>query len=144
MIEIVSPVNKDRSESINEFVGKAVDLLFQGIHLLIVDLFPPGAHDLAGIHDKFNRQLSRTEERYNLPVDEPLTIASYVAGDNSVEKVDAYIEHLVVGAKIPDMPLFLKPDRYIDVPLESTYAAAYAGVPSVWRDVLEGRSGATA
>jgi len=25
------------------------------------------------------------------------------------------------------------------VPLESTYQAAYAGVPMFWRDVLEGR-----
>lgn len=137
MIEIVSPANKDRSESVNEFVGKAVDLLFQGVHLFIVDLFPPGANDPLGIHDKINRQLSRTEEQYELPVDEPLTTASYVAGKDSGEEFDAYVDHFAVGAAIPDMPLFLKADRYVTVPLESTYAAAYAGVPSVWRDVLE-------
>jgi hypothetical protein len=38
------------------------------------------------------------------------------------------------------MALFLRPDRYVDVPLEATYQEAYTGMPSFWRDVLEGRS----
>ena len=38
------------------------------------------------------------------------------------------------------MPLVLSPDRYVNVPLEQTSAAAYAGMPRFWRDVLEGRA----
>jgi hypothetical protein len=34
--------------------------------------------------------------------------------------------------------LFLSADRYVPVPLEATYQAAYRGVPAYWRDVLEG------
>jgi hypothetical protein len=34
---------------------------------------------------------------------------------------------------------FLRPDRYVDVPLEPTYLAAYRAMPGFWRDVLEGR-----
>ena len=30
-------------------------------------------------------------------------------------------------------------DRYINLPLETTYLSAYAGMPSFWQDVLEGR-----
>ncbi len=37
------------------------------------------------------------------------------------------------------MPLFLNPDRYVNVPLEATYLAAYRGMPAFWREVLEGR-----
>jgi hypothetical protein len=37
------------------------------------------------------------------------------------------------------MPLFLNPDRHVDLPLESTYQAAYHGMPSFWRGVLEGK-----
>ena len=44
-----------------------------------------------------------------------------------------------MGSPLTDMPLFLNPDRYINVPLESTYQAAYQGMPAFWRDVLEGR-----
>ena len=36
-----------------------------------------------------------------------------------------------------DMPLFLSSERYVNVPLESTYAAAYADVPRRWRTVLD-------
>jgi hypothetical protein len=42
------------------------------------------------------------------------------------------------------MPLFLRPDRYINAPLEATYQFAYEGMPEFWRDVLEGRPPATA
>ena len=35
------------------------------------------------------------------------------------------------------MPLFLNADRYINVPLEPTYQAAFAGEPKFWREVLE-------
>src|SRR5262249_17981173 len=45
LIEIVSPANKDRAGSIEELVEKAAAALEHGIHLLLVDLFPPGPHD---------------------------------------------------------------------------------------------------
>jgi hypothetical protein len=35
------------------------------------------------------------------------------------------------------MPLFLASDRYINVPLESTYHGAWQGVPERWRWVIE-------
>src|SRR5262249_6779611 len=41
VIEIVSPGNKSSRTALNAFVRKAADLIWQGIHLLIVDLFPP-------------------------------------------------------------------------------------------------------
>jgi hypothetical protein len=51
--------------------------------------------------------------------------------------VDVYLEHLAVDAPLPEMPLFLTPDRYVNVPLEPTYQAAYRGLPAFWREVLE-------
>ena len=62
-------------------------------------------------------------------------MAGYVAG----ERIDIYVEQLAVGAVLPEMPLFLTPQRYVDLPLESTYQAAYQGMPSFWRGVLEGK-----
>ena len=43
------------------------------------------------------------------------------------------------GTAVAEMPLFLTPERYVNVPLEGTYGAAYAGMPAFWKDVLEGR-----
>lgn len=136
IVEIVSPANKDRSETVKEFAEKVGAMLHAGIHVLVVDLFPPGLHDPQGMHDAILQCLNSYEERYDLPADEPLTLASYVAGPC----VDVYLEHLAVGGVLPDMPLFLHPERFINVPLESTYQQAYRGVPEFWRDVLERQS----
>jgi hypothetical protein len=43
------------------------------------------------------------------------------------------------GDMLPDMPLYLTPELYVNVPLEATYRTAYDAVPRRWRDVLEGR-----
>ena len=135
LLEIVSPANKDRAQSVEDFAAKAVDALEVGVHLLLVDLFPPGLHDPDGMHGVILRRLEQSDEAYDLPADKLLTLASYAAGP----KVDIYVEHLAVGAVLPDMPLFLRPDRYVNVPLEVTYQAAYGGMPGFWRQVLEGR-----
>jgi hypothetical protein len=136
LIEIVSPGNKDRAQHVQAFADKAAEALGLGIHLLMVDLFPPGRFDPYGIHGAIRQRLTRSaDDPYDLPREEPLTLAAYAAG----LRIEMYIEHLAVGAPLPEMQLFLRRDRYINVPLESTYHAAYLGMPAVWRDVLEGR-----
>ena len=47
------------------------------------------------------------------------------------------VEPVVVGDSLPDMPLFLDPEHYINVPLEAGYRGAYEGVPRYYRAVLE-------
>lgn len=136
LIEIVSSANKDRAAHVAEFADKAELALAHGIHVLLVDLFPPGRHDPEGIHAAIWERFD--DEPYRLPPDELLTLASYVAGPGP----EAYLEHLTVGDVLPEMPLFLTPERYVNVPLEATYAAAYRGLPAFWRDVLEGNPGA--
>jgi uncharacterized protein DUF4058 len=133
LIEIDSPANKDRAAHVAEFADKEEAALFHGIHVLLVDLFPPGPHDPQGMHAAIWERFD--DEPYLLSANEPLTLASYVAGP----RPEAYVEHLAVGSPLAEMPLFLNPDRYINVPLESTYLAAYCGMPKFWRDVLEGR-----
>ncbi len=135
LLEILSPANKDRQASVEQFAAKAVEALNAGIHLLLVDLFPPGRCDPHGMHGVVRQRLEQSEEPYDLPADKPLTLASYAAGP----QVEIYLEHLAVGAPLPEMPLFLRPDRYVNVPLEATYQEAYRGMPAFWRDVLEGR-----
>jgi Protein of unknown function (DUF4058) len=130
MLEILSPGNKGSRNSLKAFVRKAEDALFAGIHLLLVDLFPPGPRDPEGIH----RAVWGEEEEDDfvwLP-DKPLTLVAYVGG----LAPEAYIEPVAVGDPLPEMPLFLTPEVYVPVPLEATYASAWEAVPSFWRDVL--------
>ncbi len=135
LLEIVSPANKDRRLSVEDFAAKAVDALDAGIHLVVVDLFPPGPFDPQGMHGAIRQRLAESDEVYPLPAGEPLILASYVAGPT----LDIYLEHLAVGGVLPEMPLFLNFERYVDLPLESTSAAAYQGMPAFWREVLEGK-----
>ena len=45
LLEIISPGNKDRASTVEDFVGKVDSALEKGIHVLVVDLFPPGKHN---------------------------------------------------------------------------------------------------
>ncbi len=132
MIEILSPGNKDGSDAIVEFVRKATDAIRSGIHLGVVDLLPPGRSDPQGIHGEIMRAL--LGEEYDLPAGKPLTFVSYSAGSTPI----AYLNHPAVGDEVPDLPLLLTSDRYLDLPLGTTYATTYRGVPAFWREVIEG------
>jgi hypothetical protein len=131
VIEIVSPGNKDSRHAIRAFARKAVELLHAGIHLLIVDLFPPGRRDPQGIHKLIWDRIK--EEPFELPPGKPLTLAAYVAGAEIV----AYVEPVAVGGVLPDMPIFLTADRYIPCPLETTYQAAWNAFPAALKGPLE-------
>ncbi len=131
MIEVVSPGNKDSKHAIASFVAKAVNFLSNGIHLLVVDPFPPGPRDPDGIAQAIWDQLvgERLPAR---PADEPLTVAAFDAG----EPLTAYVESLAVGEPLPEAPLFLAPGWYVNVPLEETYRASWAVTPRPIRDLL--------
>jgi hypothetical protein len=131
MIEVVSPGNKKSRNALRAFVAKAAELLDNQIHLLILDVHPPGRRDPQGIHGEVWEAIAG--EEYIAPAGKPLTLAAYETG----LRVRAYVEPLAVGDKLPDMPLFLEADKAVMVPLETTYAAAYAAQPQRWKKVLD-------
>ena len=55
IVEIVSPGNKGNQQSLSAFVRKAQGALAGGVHLLIVDLFPPTARDPEGMDERLPR-----------------------------------------------------------------------------------------
>lgn len=123
MIEVLSPGNKSSRHALRSFLDKVVAALDGGIHLLLVDVHPPGARDPQGIHGAILNEIG-TEE-YHLDGQRPLTVASYIGG----KIVEAFVAHFAVGESIPQMPLFLTPENYVLVPLDSAYLAAWADVP---------------
>lgn len=131
LIEVVSPGNKDGAQHLEQLVDKVVAALQRGIHVLVVDLFPPGALDPEGIHGAIWGIVGGA---FCLPPDKPLTLASYLAGSLP----EAFIETCAVGQSLPEMPLFLSTGWYIQAPLDEAYLSAYRGLPSIVKDVLEG------
>jgi hypothetical protein len=131
MVEVVSPGNKAARNATRAFVQKVAELLEKGVHLLILDLHPPGKRDPDGIHGEIWQEIAG--EEYTLPADRPVTLAAY----ENANSVRAYVVQVAVGDALTDMPLFLEPGKVVEVPLEATYSAAFAEVPRRWRRVLE-------
>jgi hypothetical protein len=131
VIEIVSPGNKDSRAALREFVEKTVDLLLAGIHVLVVDLFPPTRRDPFGIHKAIWDEF--VEEDFTIPEGTDRILVSYMTGD----KRGAYIKPVGVGDGLPDMPLFIASDFHVMVPLEPTYRATWDASPEEMRVAVE-------
>src|SRR5262249_14015981 len=134
MVEIVSPGNKSSVNALRSFVEKAARLLERSVHLLVLDLHPPGPRDPQGIHAAIWEWF--TGEQYTPPPDKPLTLAAYEADLTT----RAYVVPTAVGDVLAEMPLFLMPGGHVPIPLEATYQTAWAAVPRRWREVLEPHS----
>lgn len=131
VIEIVSPGNKDRKSALHEFVEKTVEFLRSGVHVLVIDLFPPSPRDPYGLHkliwDEFEE-----EEDFQFPTGKDRLLVSYVTG---LPKT-AYIDPVGLGDPLTAMPLFLSKRIHVPVPLEETYAATWDAAPAMMRDAV--------
>jgi hypothetical protein len=131
VIEIVSPGNKSSKSALQTFKEKAIQLLRSGIHLLIVDLFPPSKRDPQGIHEVIFSEF--VDDEFVLPAGKRLTLVGYQADEN----ITAYIEPVGVGDSLPDMPLFITPKSHVLVPLDATYQATWDACPAAIRKLVE-------
>jgi hypothetical protein len=131
LIEILSSSNKSSKQEFRTFVTKVLNALEHGHHLLLVDLQPQTPRDPEGIHSVIWDEIGGKPKP--APPDKPLSLVAYDAGPPHT----AYVEPVGVGDTLIDMPLFLAPGWYVNVPLEATYQAAWRGVPRRFRDVLE-------
>ena len=130
VLEILSPGNKSGRGALGDLVRKVRDLLAAGIHVGLVDLFPPTARDPEGVHPLIWDQ--DASGIFHFDAEQPLTCASYIGGPES----EAFVEPLAVGGELPTLALFLTPEEYVGVPLEETYQAAFHEVPEFWQQAL--------
>lgn len=135
LVEIVSPANKDRKQHVTSFVNKMVAALELGIHILLIDLFPPGTHDPNGMHGAVWDRFEPNEDN-TTPDDRPFALASYTGG----KPVKAYASFVALGDALPAVPLFLTAEKFVTLELEPGYTEAYSGMPEFWRKVIEKRS----
>lgn len=131
LVEIASPGNKDRRSSVSDFTSKCVDALGHGLHLIVVDLFPAGAHDPGGLALTVARSAGlgalETAPGRRVPA----------VSFESAEYLRGYAEPFEMGEALPILPLFYRPGWYVNLPLEPTYEAAFVGVPRHLRRRLE-------
>jgi hypothetical protein len=131
IIEIVSPGNKESRNALRTFVEKAADILNQGVHLLVMDLFPPTPRDPRGIHKAIWDEF--IDEPYQAPPGKDRAAISYQAGEDPT----AYVQEFGVGDALPSMPVFLSQTHYVPVPLEETYLQTWIAFPNVLKRLME-------
>jgi hypothetical protein len=134
VIEVVSPGNRSTRQALDQFVRKAADFLEQGIHLLVIDLLPPGRFDPNGIHGAIWDYIAGMD--YSPPGDKPLTVVAY----ESALVFRAYVEPVAVGDPLPDMPLFLEPAEWVPVPLERSYQTTWDTLPVPVKELFQGQA----
>jgi hypothetical protein len=131
VIEVLSPGNKDSRAAVRDFVDKTIDFLRAGVHLLLVDLFPPTSRDPLGMHKVIWDEIS--DKPFAFPAGKDRILASYEMG---AEKA-ASVEPIAVGDVLRDMPVFVAEGMHVKVPLESTYQTAWTACPAVMREAVE-------
>ena len=131
VIEILSPGNKDSRAALRDFVDKTIDFLRAGIHVLLVDLFPPTPRDPLGMHKLVWDEIS--DKPFTFPAGKDRILASYETG---AEKA-AYVEPIAIGDALPDMALFVAEGMHVKVPLEATYQTAWAACPEAMQEAVE-------
>lgn len=106
MVELVSRANKDGGDSAGTVVRKVGGFRRAGVHVVILDLLPPTRSTPGGWH-------AAVIDEFLCPPRED--------------------EEQPVGR---DVPLFLTAENYVNLPLGTSYAAAFRGLPFVDRDLL--------
>jgi hypothetical protein len=119
-VEIVSPANKDRPENRQAFVSKCAALLQKKVCVSIVDLVTTRQFNL---YADLLELIHRSDPGF--PVPPPSTYAVTCRGRKigSKPRFESWAYPLVVGQKLPTLPIWLNDELAISLDLESTYEA---------------------
>lgn len=122
VVELVSPRNKDRPTSREQYAARYLSYLRSGVHLLLVDVHrrPLGF--------SFPQLIAASLEN-ELPAPPAPSVVSYRVGASAATggRMLAVWQHqLIIGEPLPAMPLPLALDDAVMIDLEITYARAAA------------------
>jgi hypothetical protein len=121
VIELVSPANKDRSETRRAFAAKCAAYLQRGVGLLVADIVTARGGNL---HSEVMALLGHAQV-VGLPPDAGLYAAAYrPAHRGGADLLDVWAEALGVGRPLPTLPLALRGAFAVPVDLEATYTEA--------------------
>jgi hypothetical protein len=121
VIELVSPGNKDDSESREAFAGKCLSYLAKGMGLVVIDIVTAR---LANLHN-WMVKLARRESRFEMAGDPSTYATAYrPVHRNKEDTVDVWGWELVLGSPLPTVPLALKEFGTMPLNLETTYREA--------------------
>ena len=119
LVEFASPGNRNAVRKVELFASKVTRSLRAGVHVLLIDPFPPTGPAPAGLHgavaERFGAEANPDPAR-------PLSFVGYKACPDA----RASVQTRAVGEDPPRVPLFLDPGWFVFVDLAPSYAAATA------------------
>lgn len=121
-VELISPRNKDRPGSRDQYAARYLNYLRGGVHLLLVDVHR------RPLDFGFAQPIAAGLEP-GLPAPAAPSAVSYRVGAAAAQggrMLAVWHRTLTIGAPLPPMPLPLTPDDRVVVDLEATYAIAAA------------------
>jgi hypothetical protein len=120
-IELASPANKDRPESRDAFVAKCAALLRQGIAVSVVDLVTTRHFNLYAQLMEVVRHPDPT-----MTLEDPCIYAAscrwLTTGRRA--RLEAWSHKLMVGERLPTLPLWLSAELVVPLDLEPSYEEA--------------------
>jgi hypothetical protein len=118
-IELVSPANKDRPETRNQFTRKVAALLRQEVCVAIVDIVTARQ---ANLYAELLEEFGQSDPKL---ADPPPALYVVTLRGRKPKKsrplLDVWYYPLLVGQPLPTIPLWLSPDLSIQLPLEVSY-----------------------
>jgi hypothetical protein len=119
VIEIVSPANKDRPQHRDTFIAKCLNLISQGISLILVDIVTAR---LFNFHNELMWRLESKDGQIPETEETPLYCSAYRYTFNQDDPcVECWAHPLSVGSDLPELPLFIRSEIAVPVRLEQTY-----------------------
>ncbi|HVX09653.1 MAG TPA: DUF4058 family protein [Pirellulales bacterium] len=116
-IEIVSPANKDRSESRQLFVAKCCNLLRQDVCVSIIDLVTIRQFNL---YTDLLAMLERSDPTFTPPP--PIyAVTCRKREDGRQTKLDIWSCPLAIGQPLPSLPVWLSETQTVSLDLEASY-----------------------
>ena len=119
LVEFASPGNRDSAAKVDLFADKVVNALRAGVHVLLIDPFPPTGSAPAGLHGAIAERFGAEPQ---IDPGRPLSFVGYKACPDA----RASVQTRAVGEEPPRVPLFLDPRWFLFVDLAPSYAAAIA------------------
>lgn len=117
-IELVSPANKDRPESRQNFISKCAALLLENVSVVIVDVVTSREFN---IYAELIRYIGQPEPKSTAPNTSIYVAACRTLPKRQHQRLQAWYKPLSVGQVLPTVPLWLSADLAIDLELELSY-----------------------
>jgi len=122
-VEIVSPRNKDRPSSREEFVSKCHAMLQQGVCVVIVD---PVTTRSANLYAELAARIGAKPPASAAEPIYAVSCRSFYYRDR--HRVQAWEHTLGIGNPLPTLPLWISDSNYVPLELERTYEETCRGL----------------